>query len=35
MRKMRFAPKISFKATLSAVIIEIATGTPAEENGQG
>ena len=28
---MRFAPKISFKATLSAVIIEIATGTPAEE----
>ena len=29
MRNTRFAPKISFSATRSAVIIEIATGTPA------
>ena len=28
-RKTRFAPKMSFSATRSAVMIEIATGTPA------
>ena len=29
--KIRFAPKISFRATRSAVMMEIATGTPAVE----
>ena len=30
-RKTRFAPQISFSATRSAVMMEIATGTPACE----